>query len=494
MNAPVLVFTFISGLTAAFALLHALLFVFFRQARANLYFALFAGLMSLFYLGVALAQLAGETGNASAWNLYLTTCGIPMMFAGIRFELAAFNQKIPLHVKVLAAFGAAVLASAWILREDFPGIWLNVLGILASVEMARIVVVAIARRHPDAWVIGAGFGFMTVVGIYEILTNVGLLSWWTPFALPAGVLALAFSMSAYLSRDVARTHHALGRQLAEVKRLDALTLAQQQQAHEAELERRLLEEQNRRQSSQLEKARQLQLSMLPAQSPESDVAEFAFKMWTAEEVGGDYYDYRQGPAGALTLALGDATGHGLDSGLMVAAAKSLFQGGDDEAGLAPTLERLSRGIRSMKLRRMNVAMQLVRIERRSLRVAAAGMPPVLLFRAATGEVEEITIPGTPLGALAAFPYQELELTWDAGDTLLMMSDGLPETVNAAGKDFGYERVRRLFRELARSSLDDILKQLYSAAQAFADGEPQADDLTLVVMRAKEGGLTGETRP
>ncbi|MCG8461820.1 MAG: SpoIIE family protein phosphatase [Holophagales bacterium] len=215
-------------------------------------------------------------------------------------------------------------------------------------------------------------------------------------------------------------------------------------------------------------------------------------MWTAEEVGGDYYDYRQSPSGALTLALGDATGHGLDAGLMVGAAKSLFQSGDDIADLAATLRRLSRGIRSMNLRRMNVAMQLVRLEGRSLRLASAGMPPALIWRAATGEVEEVLIPGPPLGAMPAFPYREMELTWEAGDTLLMMSDGLPETANGAGEDLGYEKVRELFRDLADESLADILEKLHSAGQAFAAGQPQGDDLTLIVIRAKPAVDSGDT--
>ena len=149
-------------------------------------------------------------------------------------------------------------------------------------------------------------------------------------------------MSAYLSRDVARTHLNLETQLSEVRRLDALTLAQQEEAHAAELKRRLLEEDNRRHVAQLDQARKLQLSMLPAASPDSPIAEVAFKMWTAEQVGGDYYDYRRSPSGALTLALGDATGHGLDSGLMVASTKSLFQSGDDQESLAEALKRISR--------------------------------------------------------------------------------------------------------------------------------------------------------
>ena len=156
MSLPVQVFTFISGLTAAFALLHGLLYVFLPKAKANLYYALFAGLMSLFYFGVAQAQSASTAAEHQRWNLYFTTCGVPMMFAGIRFELAAFVQRVPVHVKVMALGGAAIVIGVWVMGSEFPLHWINVLGIAASIEMFRIVAVAIYRRHPDAWVIGLG--------------------------------------------------------------------------------------------------------------------------------------------------------------------------------------------------------------------------------------------------------------------------------------------------------------------------------------------------
>ena len=499
MSTAVLVFTFISGLTAAVAVLHGLLYLFLPKSKANVYYALFTGLMSMFYFGVARAQQAGESASQHRWDLFFVTVGVPMMFAGLRFELAAFTQKVPAHIKAMAVGGAAIVIGIWTLGPDFPSIWVNVLGIAVSIEMFRIVGVAMYRRHPDAWVIGIGFGIMTLVGVYEILVNVGILPWWTPLALPTGVVALTLSMSAYLSRDVARTHKHLEEQLAEVRRLDALTLAQQEEAHAAELKRRLLEEDNRRHVAQLEEARKLQLSMLPAANPDSPTADVAFKMWTAEQVGGDYYDYRQSASGALTIALGDATGHGLDSGLMVAATKSLFQSengqsengqsgdgqsGDGQESLAATLGRISRGLKSMRLRRMNVAMQLVTLRPGSIRVASAGMPPALLWRAATGEIEEILIPGPPLGAMARFEYQEAELPWEPGDTLLMMTDGLPETLNASGDDLGYDAVRRIFRQAAGGGPESVLEALFKAALEFADGHPQEDDLTLAVARAK----------
>ena len=137
----------------------------------------------------------------------------------------------------------------------------------------------------------------------------------------------------------------------------------------------------------------------------------------------------------------------------------------------------------MKLRRMNVAMQLVTIQEGSICVASGGMPPALLLRAATGEVEEILVPGPPLGAMASFDYGEVEVPWSSGDRLLMMTDGLPETVNASGDDFGYEAVREIFQQ-AGAGPDTVLEILFEAAKEYAAGHPQEDDLTLIVIQAK----------
>jgi hypothetical protein len=96
------------------------------------------------------------------------------------------------------------------------------------------------------------------------------------------------------------------------------------QARAAELQAQAIEAEDRRKSEELERGKQLQLSMLPEKPPERPDLDIAFSMRTASEVGGDYYDFHEDAAGTLTVALGDATGHGLQAGIVVTAAKSLF--------------------------------------------------------------------------------------------------------------------------------------------------------------------------
>ena len=92
----------------------------------------------------------------------------------------------------------------------------------------------------------------------------------------------------------------------------------------AQHERDMLEAENFRKTKELEEARDLQLSMLPKTIPKLPNLEIAVFMKPATEVGGDYYDFQLAGDNSLTIAIGDATGHGAKAGTMVTAAKSMF--------------------------------------------------------------------------------------------------------------------------------------------------------------------------
>src|SRR6185369_17623955 len=105
-----------------------------------------------------------------------------------------------------------------------------------------------------------------------------------------------------------------------------------------------LRAENERRALELEEARQLQLSMLPASVPMLPGLEIAAYMKPATEVGGDYYDFHVGEDGTLTVAVGDATGHGLKAGTIVTATKGLFNALAGQPDLVATLDQTSRAL------------------------------------------------------------------------------------------------------------------------------------------------------
>ncbi len=112
---------------------------------------------------------------------------------------------------------------------------------------------------------------------------------------------------------------------------------------------RLLEAENYRKSEELEKARQLQLSMLPKEIPQLENFDIGVFMKTATEVGGDYYDFHLHENNMLTIILGDATGHGMESGMMVSIIKSLFMSDRSNNNLLSFFTNCNNAIKDMNL-------------------------------------------------------------------------------------------------------------------------------------------------
>jgi serine phosphatase RsbU (regulator of sigma subunit) len=281
-----------------------------------------------------------------------------------------------------------------------------------------------------------------------------------------GKLALAFNQ---MAEDL-RVH--------QDRLLEQEHLRQQQ-----EIEQALLQTEYDRKSGELEEARRFQLSLLPKALPEHPGLEIAVSMQTATEVGGDYYDFHLGADGALTAAVGDATGHGARAGTMVTAVKSLFSAFAGQRGPRDLLDEAARAVRRMELERMAMGLAVVRLQDGALTLSSAGMPPVLVYRAGSGHAEEIILQGMPLGGFAQ-EYEDRRLDLSPGDVILMMTDGLPELANGEGDPLGYPKVRALFEELGSRTPGEIIAGLNHAAEAWAEGEPVKDDVTLVAMRVR----------
>src|SRR5262245_25020925 len=251
--------------------------------------------------------------------------------------------------------------------------------------------------------------------------------------------------------------------------------------------RQEIEAENEQRAKELEEARQLQLSMLPKRMPQLPHVEIAAVMKTATEVGGDYYDFHVGADDTLTIAIGDATGHGLKAGTVVAATKVLFNHLAGQPDLVATLDQASRALKQMNLRSLFMALTLVKLKGDRLQCGVAGMPPILIYRAATGTIEEVPLRGAPLGGLSSYDYRRAELTLALNDTLLLLSDGLPERFNAAGAMFGYEAIKELLLAHASAPPQMIVERLLQAGDEWAAGNPAGDDMTFVAVRRKAAG-------
>lgn len=257
-------------------------------------------------------------------------------------------------------------------------------------------------------------------------------------------------------------------------------------AQAAEAQAKASEAENRRKTQELEEARKLQLSMLPEKVPDQANLDIAVYMKTAQEVGGDYYDFYETGDGSLIVAIGDATGHGLKAGHMVSIMKGIFLSGDltHRLDINAFFNKSTRTIKQMQLDNLFMALTLVKIKDNRAIISSAGMPPVYILREEGLAVEEVLLKAPPIGAFNDFVYPGKEVTLAKGDTILLLSDGLPELFDKKGRMFGYSRFRELIKTLSGEKPERIIEQLVGAAEAWLSGKDQDDDITYVVLKVK----------
>jgi sigma-B regulation protein RsbU (phosphoserine phosphatase) len=136
----------------------------------------------------------------------------------------------------------------------------------------------------------------------------------------------------------------------------------------------------------------------------------------------------------------------------------------------------------MDLGRMAMALSLGVFDRKKLTVSSAGMPPVLVRRAATDSVEEIALSATPLGTLGT-SYEQTTVDLQSGDTVLFLTDGLPELMNDSSQQVGYGATLDAFAEAARAATSSgVIDALVSFAARWHGDAPPNDDVTFVVVR------------
>ena len=302
--------------------------------------------------------------------------------------------------------------------------------------------------------------------------------WWkTPAATSAWVLLL---LGGGLVVFRAEKRRIVGKERERSQLVEAELRAQA-----AEAQARAVQAEADRKTAELEEARAMQLSLLPRETPRLPGLTVAAIARTATEVGGDTWDWAVGPDGALALVIGDATGHGVRAGTVVSVMKGLFRGDPAPADLGAFLDRGGRVLRDLGLARLHMALALLVVKDGRTTFASAGMPPAWVFRAATGAIDEVLVPGAPLGALVETPHASVSFRLDPGDAVLLSSDGLAESPGSGGEPLGYERARELFREAAPLPPEEALALLSLREEEWRGARPREDDLTLVLVR-REG--------
>jgi phosphoserine phosphatase RsbU/P len=236
----------------------------------------------------------------------------------------------------------------------------------------------------------------------------------------------------------------------------------------------------------LELAGQMQRSILPDQLPQFPGFEFFAYYAAAHEVGGDYYDFIPLPHERVAIALGDVVGKGISAAMLMAKLSSdvrfCLQTEAEPGAAFARLNDLIYKHTDLTERFVTLLAAVLDPSKNVATLVNAGHVLPLLYRRATGEVRE-AIPqdaaGFPLGVQRGHAYTSCQVELQAGDCLLLFTDGVCDAVNVHNRPFQVEGVLRVLRAGQFSSPEGLGRQLIKAIEQHATGRSQYDDITLV---------------
>ena len=247
----------------------------------------------------------------------------------------------------------------------------------------------------------------------------------------------------------------------------------------------LLEKQ--RMERELEVARDIQTRVFPTSMPELPGYEIAGWSKPADQTGGDIYD-AIAAGGRVMLLLGDATGHGVGPAISVTQVRAMLR---MAMRLSASLDDVYRNINDQLAddlasnRFVTAFLGVLDPDAHRVVYHAAGQGPILLVRGADSSVTAESATTLPLGMMPVLKMKApREVALLPGDVLALMSDGIYEYANPAGKMFGEARAADLIRDHLGDTASEILARMIEAVERFAEGAPQADDMTIVLVQRR----------
>jgi Stage II sporulation protein E (SpoIIE) len=392
-------------------------------------------------------------------------------------HLPVFSTTTPFFTGVVLAAGAAIALG--LALRFLPSRWAS-----WAAALAAGLAVPLVSLRPLGWQVAAA---MAAAGLLVVLARRDGLA----ALLTAAVCSALLPAAAFAALHLSWLPWTFAVSAGAPVLLLGLGLAGLRRPEEAERERlkppafiRRLEEE-RRLSYEMDLLARMQLGLLPSSLPVVPGWEIAVRSLLATEAGGDLYDFLQDETGNLWIAAGDVAGHGYSCAIVQAmTSAALTSIITAERTPSEVLQGVDRVIRRGGSHRNFTSLALVRLDPETGKVTMsnAGHPfPLLLAHG--GEVEEINLPGLPLGQGPQRRYADYSFEIPPGGALVFCSDGLFEATDPHEVQYGYERPRDLLRKLGDRPAPGILAALLDDWRAYMrSDDPPADDTTVLVLK------------
>jgi len=259
----------------------------------------------------------------------------------------------------------------------------------------------------------------------------------------------------------------------------ASTLEAQRLRKEAQAAQLLLQE--------LEIAREVQQHLLPQSFPPIAGLDYAGYCRSAKFVGGDYYDFLPMPDSGLLFTLGDVSGKGIAAAVLMASIQASLRShvmGPPES-MARLMSDFNNAVYTFSTadKYSTLFCALLDARNRKLTYVNAGQVRPMLLRSGDASIERLDSDGFPIGMLEGSAYDQAKVSFEPGDAVLCFSDGISEATNSRGEMWDESEVEKVVRASRGQSAEQMIASLVEAADRFTGDAEQADDMTVVAIRA-----------
>jgi sigma-B regulation protein RsbU (phosphoserine phosphatase) len=258
----------------------------------------------------------------------------------------------------------------------------------------------------------------------------------------------------------------------------------------------LIERDQMRQSLYL--AKEVQQALLPRSTPKIKGLDIASASVYCDETGGDYYDFfipEQQDAGRISIVVGDVSGHGISSALLMTTARAFFR---QRSALPGEISAVVSDVNRLLVHDVAdsggfMTLFFLNIDRlnRKLTWVRAGHDPAVFYDPRTGAIEELRGSGMAMGIDGDHDYQQFTREdLNPGQIILMGTDGIWEAQNSKGEMFGKDTIYRIIEQYSDTDAKGLLTACRYALDKFRDGVKTEDDVTLVVIKVTPSIPTG----
>ncbi len=256
-----------------------------------------------------------------------------------------------------------------------------------------------------------------------------------------------------------------------------------QEAHE-QIARQLVEI-----NIELEMARQIQLSILPRNTPKIQGLSIVARYLPMTSVAGDFYDFIIVDEKRVGILVADVSGHGLPSALIASMLQVALTA---QAAHASEPERVLSGLNQALCGKfehnfVTAAYMFIDVEKKIISYAGAGHPPLLFWHQLTGKVSPVVENGLVLGMFSEATYASLRMPIQTNDRVVLYTDGIPETKNAEEQEFGTARFVKFMENNQQLSVDQFADGLLDELSRWSEqprGQGQQDDITVLTVDFK----------